>query len=836
LVADNIVLYEDCFDDLAASLRYTYTRAGFEQFVILHEHPGFPEDHGMDPATTTLEMFTEFFDPPQPEVRGAFERDGLVDSEVDFGSMRMGPGLAYTEESEPLEGARIIKSWESIESRQFLIEAVPYLEAEPFLETLDLARSIRPLERRVPNRSALAGLLVRRSLHPQPEGWLIARADEPRAMAGFTLDYTMVLGDESQTDYRFRGDCTYHVVGQTYLYGATTFEAGATIKFANTNTPRLYFVGGTVQWEGTPYRQVVLTAKDDDSVGETINGSSGSPAGVYADRALHFNGPAAAIHLQHLRIAHASYGILVAGGGTGHTLRHAQLVRTERPIRVSSSATVSTRNVLIEDAGTWALEAASGGSLVGEHLTLHRVAKVLNTGTLALTNSLLVSVTNSGASFTGAFNATNSGGSVFQSAGAGHHYLATGSPYRNAGTTNLSAGLLTQLRQRTTHPPVLLGNVSVNTVLTPQATRDTGPPDLGYHYEPIDYIASNVLVSATLTLTNGVALGVSGSYGLRMQSGGRVASEGLPHMLNRVVSLANVQEQPVATGGNTFIDLPSGLYPVMEFRFTDLSIRQGAMGTILAVGSLNPFQLLSFQHCQIRGGAFSLWPSTSSGVTATLINNLIERSSLSLAHSYYSQNTPFYVSLYNNLFRNGSLHLTYDSGTSNPYWYVRDNLFDGTSQSPSGNAWSTYILRGYNGFMSGTTNSLNGGGTDKTGLTADYQTAPQARFYYPASGGSLTQLINAGSRTASTAGLYHFTTTTNQVKEATSTVDIGYHYVAVDSNGLPLDTDGDGLPDYFEDRNGNGTFNTGETDWQTYNSPNGLSGSPDLRVFTPLKP
>jgi hypothetical protein len=35
LVADNVVLYEDCFDDLNASLRYTYTRAGFEQFVIL---------------------------------------------------------------------------------------------------------------------------------------------------------------------------------------------------------------------------------------------------------------------------------------------------------------------------------------------------------------------------------------------------------------------------------------------------------------------------------------------------------------------------------------------------------------------------------------------------------------------------------------------------------------------------------------------------------------------------------------------------------------------------------------------------------------------------------
>jgi hypothetical protein len=89
---------------------------------------------------------------------------------------------------------------------------------------------------------------------------------------------------------------------------------------------------------------------------------------------------------------------------------------------------------------------------------------------------------------------------------------------------------------------------------------------------------------------------------------------------------------------------------------------------------------------------------------------------------------------------------------------------------------------------------------------ADYQSGPLGRFYYPATGGSssLTNLINTGSRLASAAGLYHFTTTTNQVKEATSQVDIGHHYVALDVTGLPVDTDGDGIPDYLEDRNGNG--------------------------------
>jgi hypothetical protein len=67
-------------------------------------------------------------------------------------------------------------------------------------------------------------------------------------------------------------------------------------------------------------------------------------------------------------------------------------------------------------------------------------------------------------------------------------------------------------------------------------------------------------------------------------------------------------------------------------------------------------------------------------------------------------------------------------------------------------------------------------------------------------------------------------------------VDIGYHYVAWDlASNKAIDTDGDGVPDYLEDANGNGSTDSGETDWQTYNSQNGLSGASGLQVFTPLK-
>jgi hypothetical protein len=123
---------------------------------------------------------------------------------------------------------------------------------------------------------------------------------------------------------------------------------------------------------------------------------------------------------------------------------------------------------------------------------------------------------------------------------------------------------------------------------------------------------------------------------------------------------------------------------------------------------------------------------------------------------------------------------------------------------------------------------------DKILTSLAWEAGPLGRYYQPAN----SALLDAGSRNATNAGLYHFTCTTNQVKEGYSIVDIGYHLVAVTNVAgvwIPIDTDGDGLPDYWEDANGNGTADPGETDWQQYDSQNCLNSSPGLQVFTPLK-
>ncbi len=109
--------------------------------------------------------------------------------------------------------------------------------------------------------------------------------------------------------------------------------------------------------------------------------------------------------------------------------------------------------------------------------------------------------------------------------------------------------------------------------------------------------------------------------------------------------------------------------------------------------------------------------------------------------------------------------------------------------------------------------------------TLDFASGPLGPYYYPTSGTNLYTLVNAGSRNADAAGLYHYTSLIDQTKETNSVVDIGFHYVAVDSNGVAIDTDGDGIPDYQEDENGNGTSDSGETDWQSSNEAGAQSAA-----------
>ena len=212
-----------------------------------------------------------------------------------------------------------------------------------------------------------------------------------------------------------------------------------------TNSGPSITINGPVNCLTGPYRMAVFTAMDDNSVGQAISGSTGSPTGHYAFYGLQDGYTSSSVTLQYLRISYASVACLINNSGPGtNWLKHSQFVNDSTAIQ-AWSGTLNFQNILINNSSVDAIY-GNNSTINAQNVTVDGAGKFFdNAGgsTLNLTNSLLVSITNAGNSHGGSFNFTNSSSSsVFQTVGAGTHYLAAGSPYRDAGTTNIDTNLL----------------------------------------------------------------------------------------------------------------------------------------------------------------------------------------------------------------------------------------------------------------------------------------------------------------------------------------------------------------------------------------------------------
>src|SRR5207245_766417 len=124
------------------------------------------------------------------------------------------------------------------------------------------------------------------------------------------------------------------------------------------------------------------------------------------------------------------------------------------------------------------------------------------------------------------------------------------------GTTNIDATLLAELSARSTYAPVLLtNNITNTTVLAPTVSRDNDTPDLGYHYDAIDYLSPGIVVTngSALILTNGVSVGVdfsAAAYGIKLESGGQLISESSPTNFNHILRTHAVQELTSTKSGS----------------------------------------------------------------------------------------------------------------------------------------------------------------------------------------------------------------------------------------------------------------------------------------------
>jgi hypothetical protein len=387
-----------------------------------------------------------------------------------------------------------------------------------------------------------------------------------------------------------------------------------------------------------------------------------------------------------------------------------------------------------------------------------------------------------------------SGTGIYQTVGAGGYYLANGSTYRGAGTASIDPVLLTNLQTLTTYPPVVMTNAITNDyTFSPQALRNIGVPDLGYHYFPLDYALNDINVTnATITVLPGTALaGCGAMYGVYLVTNGILNCQGTATSPNYFVQYNTVQEQSTTNWADTdwfgLIKSPATAdSSSANFSFTDWSVLADA-NQIYGGGPACPFAL---QNCQLYTGTI-----LATGPVISATNCLFQRANFTV-----SDRTSGTVSqsFFNNLFWEGVLTVTHHSTGS---YIFRDNLFIQTSNTLTGTinycSNNAYVTTNF-GLLSPTNSDVF-----LTNSPA-FEMGALGQFYYPT---TQTNLIHQGSQPAPAAGLYWYTVTTNNVIEGTNTVSIGFHYVATDTNGVPLGGEDGGVADYLEDPSGNGVLN-----------------------------
>jgi hypothetical protein len=794
----------------------------------------------------------------------------LMDEVLDFGDLVFDAGTAFSQNSHRTEGrslGTVAKEFKKIGGRSFLIESIEYGSIRPRLASLPRHKGALLAKARTTNlktRDARAEQFPQAISNGKAASPRLAKAGVPKR-EGVVIDYLANIGPGFSTPTVFRGDSTYFVTGPVYCYGTTTIEGGTVFKYPIINGSGIQpyvSIGGALVCKTASYRPAVFTAADDDSVGQSLSGSggwagyTGNPAGkYYANPALKFS-YSHNVSLSNVRFHYAQQAVQFVerenDGGSLGTVSHAQFLNCIQGVVLSADyggcgcgsgsgsssggcgAQLSLENCLMSDVRypfttyglpglySWTFNlrnctidqavvlATSSGSVYYIASTINAVNSVFaNIPTLASGTVYWMGNYNGfyqTPQFGGANRYTPSDGySPFQPV---NHYLTDSSGFRDRGTAAIPAALLADLRKRTTSPPLVYSTIPSDFTLGPTVQRDTDNyVDLGYHYDPIDYALGGVVLNnATVTVNPGTVIATfgtaTGNYGLSVGSGGQFVCEGTPANLNRIVGYNTVQEGNGAGWRNpaygSLTDAQGGSGGTFKFRCTDWSLIGPNNVPHL---SIYYGAIIALRDCQFHGGGLL----TYSGQTINLTNCLLD----SVYTALYPGDANVGV-ICNNTFYGGIFDLL-PSGT--PSAVVKDNLFDRTAIYDNSSAY-TYS-GGYNAYLTNSSRLQPPAPGDLImSASPVYASGTLGNFYLP----SNSQLIDHGSRTAAAAGLFHYTVKISKLKEGNDnnppgTVDIGYHYVAVDGSNVPVDSNGDGIPDYLEDPNGNGINDPGETPW-----------------------
>ena len=830
LISSNQVLYPNAFVGVNADVRYTYKRGSLEQDVILREKPPTPESLGLNPATTEIQVLTEFIDPPAAMIVShakIFWTNALPDDDISWGATRMGQGKAFDlGGTKTASHVQVRRQYGTVQGRQILREGVPWSQAGSHLGSLPLHASINQASQ--PKLAASEPVLPPTPLPARkPRAMMMASAATPDQ--GFVLDYIEI--NSQQTNLVFQGDATYHISGFVSVLGTVTIEGGAVLKFDSDWSTEI--VASNLVCRTGPYRPAILTSMSDDSVGETISGSSGTPGlgdAIYLD--LFESGQCSPIN--NLRFAYAG----MAFSDDTAAITNCQFLHCGQIVNLNSFAADASAvldNVLISDLAGFFVYSPGTSTTYLNHVTLNNVLSQVTCGPLCLTNCILCNVSgntfaarHASGSHNGFYNSTMVGDQAitnadypFQTVGGGSFYLASASVFHGAGTTNVDPAARAELAPRTTYPPVVYANATLSEAATlgPQAVRDnSGSPDLGYHYDPLDYVfGDSSVATANVTFTAGTAVGFYyGSsddlYALALGDSVTASFNGTATAPCRWARYSTVQE---GNGNWTLSSWLGGIVgqsystaaPVVQMAFTGCHELAGE-GNFFR--DENALLVVSASDSEFYNGGVSGY-----SVSYNLTNCLFVNDQVGLWENHDAAN----LTLQNCTMIRGFLYAANTSGGAWPVTIV-NSAFDETlfymdaSGGPTNGYYTDYnaflLDTNFNAALASTNQTAYLGGHEVIVTNSyNWQHSWLGNYYLPPD----SPLIDAGSTTADQLGLYHFTTQTNQVPETNSVVDMGYHYVATDASGNPLDSNGDGIPDYLEDANGNGLVDNGETSW-----------------------
>jgi hypothetical protein len=821
LVGNNQVIYPDAFNTLSgfkADLRYTYTKAGFSQDVILRTQPPTPESLGLSGDTARLQIMTEFFSAPQPAITTTALPTqagvSLEDESLDFGTMQMVPGRAFLMNQNAQDaGAMVSKHWVIVNGRQVLIEEVPVDAILEGLAALPMTAMNSNSSKNIHTASKHFQLPPQR-LAAKNTSKIIMLAKTDLPAKGFVLDYQTVIG--TFTNYTFQGDSTYYISGSLILLGNSTFEGGAVCKYATNGTISMTPgpVGTpSITWKGSAYRPVIFTGIDDNSVGDSIAGSTGNPTNYYGNPMLFVVALSPPPTLTGLRMSYAKTAI--SFGGTSINIYGAQFVNCQFGFG-GSGGILNLRNALLANINT-NISATSGFTFNAQNVTFSGSAYLwpnpaINQGnSLILSNCIFANITNltvgfttASGSYNGFYNALNFGSATttntfypFRTVAGGDYYLANGCAFTNGGTTNIDSTLLSSLRQKTTCPPISFTNITFSTAtnFSPQAARDTNTSylNLGYHYDPLDYVFGGCFANSNFTFTAGTAVGwfrtTSGwsyaGYGIDMKSNVMVQFAGTVTAPDYWVRLNTVQEQDYTAGfGQAGIESQTSTgIPIVSGNF----LRCSAMA-----GEQRSYFSDDFGYIHVIMVNSEFWGGSLDGYGDILYytNCLMQRVDMEL----WNGNTTGNLTIRNSTFFGGTFSMQRTVGGALPI-SVRDSAFDCTN-IVTGDSYGTnpsYSDYDYNAYTN-RTDPFSIGGAHDVVVTNGFMWQPSwfGNYYQPTN----SLLIDRGETNASLLGLYYFTTQTNQMPETNSIVDIGYHYMSLDLNGKPLDNDDDGVPDW----------------------------------------